>query len=217
MFLFLMASAAMVSCGSDDGESSAKLPSNVALAAGPTALNYSFSFDDKRNLTQLVRSGSEPATVQITYGSNGKASGASKIAGGTTTSYTFGYDSEGRLNSYTPQGQPTVNLTWTNDNTMSYDGNTYTFTDKGDIVLYQTLAFNYANAKKGPFANAKYDAFILTLLDNQSPLFATRQPISSISAGGQVIIMNNTFESGYLATMTFSDNMTTGTMTVSYN
>ncbi|RZJ69614.1 hypothetical protein [Flavobacterium sp.] len=200
VFLFLLASVAMVSCGSDDDNGGSKKPSSVVITSGNTSLNYNFSYDNKSRMSQMVVSGSGTSgTILFTYGENGKASNMTVTSGGTTTSIALAYDAQKRLSTITEQGQQPVTLTWTGDNSFTYSGNPVLLTDKGDVQSIQGISIMYDNGKKGMFSSVKsFDPFLLTLVDTQSLLFASKMPINSIVAGGDSITYTNTFEGGYV-------------------
>lgn len=215
VFLFLLASTALLtSCGSDDSGGS-KRPSNVTLVGGGESIVYNMTYDTKGRLNTLTSTFQGAHTYTFVYNEKGKISNIS-ASGSTTIGMTLAYNSDGKLSTITRTGEEPVAITWISDTSFTY-GDTTILTDaKGNLVQFDIVSFT-RDTGKGAFASVKgSDEFILAALESQTLFFASKKPAKTISGGGSAYIMDNDFEGGYVSGATFNANGTQFTMSITY-
>lgn len=214
VFLFLLASVAMVSCGSDDGDGGSKRPSSVVISGGGQSYSYNMSYGEKGRLSTMTSSYGGAHTIAFSYNDKGKVSTAI-MTGGVSENFSFTYDADGKMTSYT-NGSGTTTVTWANPTTVTVGSTTLNLDNKGDVLFYDSLTFAYEN-KKGAFANVKgIDALTLLILDLPTIYFGSKKPIATISGSGTSYIMSNTFSGGMLSQATFSSGSDTFNINVTY-
>ncbi|NUY81202.1 hypothetical protein HUK80_09875 [Flavobacterium sp. MAH-1] len=214
VFLFLMASMALVSCGSDDG-GGAKRPSMVALAGGSESLVYNMTYDSKGRLNTLTSSQSGSHTYTFAYNESGKVASAT-ASGSITGVIGFAYNEDGKLSTVTRTGEEPTTVTWIDATTATVGTTTVKLDAKGDLQLYDTASFT-RDTGKGAFASVKgVDGLTLLFIEQQTLFFASKKPAKTISGSGVAYIMNNDFEGGMISGATFDANGTPYTMTITY-
>ncbi|RZJ69612.1 hypothetical protein [Flavobacterium sp.] len=214
VILFLLASVAMVSCGSDDGDGGSKRPSSVTIAGGNESAIMNMTYD-KGRLSTMTSSFNGAHTMAFTYNDKGKVSNVA-ISGSSTDNIVFTYDADGKLSSLMHSGQTALPFTWTDATTVTHDGHTIKVDSKGDLVMYDSVSFT-RDSGKGAFANVKgIDGLTLLLIDQTTLYYASKKPVKIITGPGISYIMNNTLSGGMLTNATFDLSGVPYTMNITY-
>ncbi|RZJ72874.1 hypothetical protein [Flavobacterium sp.] len=218
--LLILAFAGFVSaCGDDDSSGGGKVPASIVMTSPDAAYTgtYSFSYDNKNRLTQLVRTGAQNLIYVFDYGSNGKPQTIS-VTGDSEATVNLTYDNKKRLVNATSQFS-SLDVTYT-DAGFIVNGTPGTIASNGDLTSLATLQFNYDTSKKGAFANVKgLDGLIMAIVETNSPYYASKKAISSLtnsaSPAANTTVLN-TYEDGLPATTQVSGGATF-TMAFTYN
>lgn len=186
----MVALVVLASCSKDDDSAPAvAAPAKVPLATKivstgvETFTNKTFdiSYDAKRRISKIVRSGFDPQTYDITYNNDNSVN---KIISPSKT-ITFYYDTTGHLTGY---GDGTT--TWTvsyNATTNQYtynigSGLVVAYAANGDIDLFNGYHFIHDSTIKGPFTNVGAPiSFIGLFIDNAFEFIGYRTPLSKIT------------------------------------
>ncbi|RZJ69613.1 hypothetical protein [Flavobacterium sp.] len=213
VFLFLLASMAMVSCGSDDGDGGSKRPSSVTIVGGNESYLFSMTYD-KGRLNTLSSNYGGAHTFTFAYNGQGKVSTVS-ATGSTTDPIAFTYDGSGKLSSVTRSGQ-TFPVTWSDATTANIDGSTVKVDERGDIVMMDG-AIVTRDTGKGAFANVKgVDGLTLYLTEILTFYYAGKRPLKTVTGSGVGVVFSNETQGGMLKSATFASSGTTYTMNITY-
>ncbi|RZJ27551.1 MAG: hypothetical protein EOO48_11640 [Flavobacterium sp.] len=208
IFLLVTLGALALSCSSDSGSGSSKLPSAIALNSGSSTTNYSMTYDDNDRLAVLSRNnGTTANNFAFSYDDGGRINAIAKT-GDSSGITTFSYDSNGRLSSFTVDGAAPVPVTYSSGTyTVPGPGTNiqYTLNSRNDLASVLTTdlsTFNYDTNKKGIFSAVKGNYQVLGLfMDTNFFFIGSKKPVSTIDAADPAnhYVFTNTFDSdGYL-------------------
>lgn len=199
LLLILAFASFAFSCGDDDSGSGSSLkPTSVTIGdADP----ITFAYDDEDRVQSVSIEGT---TSIFTYDDENRVD---KVTTGANF-YQFTYDADGKYTGIVDEQGAITPLVHINDNDYTANGTPIGFESNGDWQQYTQLLFNYSN-KKGPFANVRqFNAFALTLANNQMLYFASKKRRVSITSGNIVATYTATEgEKGLPATETVDGGM----------
>jgi YD repeat-containing protein len=213
--LLIAASAALTSCGSDDGDGGSKKPSVITMEGGGDLFTYNMTYDDKSRLSTMSSTYNGAHTFTFAYNEKGKVSNVA-VSDSGYEGVAFTYDAQGRLATVTRTGHAAMPVTWTDSKTLTVDGSTIKLDAKGDFAYLEGGTFS-RDSGKGAFANVKgVDALTMYFTEYETLFFAAKRPVKMIDMTGFSYVMNNAFESGMFSGATYDLQGTAVTMHVTY-
>ncbi|MBD3582648.1 hypothetical protein [Flavobacterium selenitireducens] len=215
LFLFLLATTALVSCGSDDNEGGSKRPTLVSLQGGTESIQYTMSYDDKGRLGSMTSNAGGAHTFTFAYNEKGKVSNVT-TSGAVTDPISFTYNEQGKLATFARGNQAPFVVNWVDATTLTIDGTTIKVDSKNDLVMYDVLSIT-RDSGKGAFSGVKgVDGLTMLLIETQTLFFASKKPVKTILGSGGGYILANSFQGGMVSGATFDISGTPYTMTISY-
>jgi len=214
VLLMLLASVAMVSCGSDDGNGKSKRPETVTIAGGTESYLFGMTYDNKGRLSTMSSNYVDNHTFSFSYNESGKVSNVG-VTGSGASSVAFTYGTDGRLATLTRGGSPyTVN--WTDASTVSIDGTVIKVDSNGDLAMIDQAVLT-RDSGKGAFANVKgVDGLTMYLVEMTSAYYASKKPLKSFTGSGVGTVLTNQMQGGYVTSATFPVSGSNYVMNITY-
>ena len=216
VILLLFAAFASGCADDDDANDSKMVPNQILLTAENVMVRITLQYDEQRRVIShhIQTADIEHIDYQYSYDAEGKLASYHYATGNSEGDVIVTYDNQNRISGFV-SGNTTNPVVYAG-NSVTYNGETYILTDKGDIGSKSNVQFDYLT-KNGVMAHVdQFNALLFTILDPYSAYYASNRAIKGYTVMNTPVVFEHTFGKGGMPASSVIDFGNEVTMTYQY-